>query len=168
MQLILDPNLPEEAKLNTVGVDLITSRRQSSDAVIAAEISKSSFGDDKSVASWRRISRSDIPQSREFREAWTDTGAGEIRQDISKCRKIHRDRIREARKPLLDSLDTEYQIADEQDNKARKREVAQKKQRLRDATDDPRIEAAQTVEELKAVWPLNEEESPGKKGNKKP
>jgi hypothetical protein len=38
---------------------------------------------------------------------------------------------------------------------ARLAEIEAEKQRLRDAPADPRIDAAETPEELKAVWPLD-------------
>lgn len=137
--------------------------------VVEREIQRSEFGEGKKpIRSWRLISPSELPATREFRAAWRDHG--KIVEDISECRKIYKDRLREARKPLLESLDIEYQIADEQGNTARKREVAIEKQRLRDATDDPRIEAAQTVEELRTINPLIKEESAkpdNKKANKK-
>jgi hypothetical protein len=163
MQFILDPNLPKGLALP--GFDDKTNLRSASKEAIEHEIAKSSWSEGLSVVSWRLIDSKDFPSSEEFRDAWTDKGEGKLQEDLNKCRKIHKDRLREARKPLLESLDIEYQIADEQGNQARKREVAQEKQRLRDATNDPRIEAAQTVEELKAVNPLVKEEpvKPGKK-----
>ena len=51
------------------------------------------------------------------------------------------------------ALDIDYQRADEAADVARKREVVRRKQALRDVTDDPAIEAAQTPEELKAAIP---------------
>ena len=53
----------------------------------------------------------------------------------------------------LAALDVEYQHADERGDVAEKARIAAKKQALRDVTADPAIEAAQTPEALKAVWP---------------
>jgi hypothetical protein len=118
---------------------------------IEKEIQRSAFEKDKTpIKSWRLISPSDLPPTREFRLAWRENN-GKLVEDIVECRKIYKNHIRESRKLLLEALDIEYQIADEQENKVRKREIAQEKQRLRDATDDPRIEAARTVEELKVI-----------------
>jgi hypothetical protein len=102
---------------------------------------------------WRRINWSDVPASRDYRDAWSDDGSA-IVHDMPKAREIHRDRIRARRKPMLEALDIEYQRADEAEDRAVKRSVATRKQRLRDATDDPRIDACQTVEELKQIDPL--------------
>jgi hypothetical protein len=93
----------------------------------------------------------DLP-SREFRNAWKKE-AGGVSHDMEKCRGIWKDKMRAARKPKLEALDTEYQRADESDDKAKKKEVAAKKQALRDVTADAKIAEAKTVDELKLVWP---------------
>lgn len=73
--------------------------------------------------------------------------------DMAKARDIQRERIREMRAPVLAELDTAYQRADERGDTEAKANIASRKQALRDATEDPAIEAAQTPEELKAVIP---------------
>jgi hypothetical protein len=82
--------------------------------------------------------------------------------DMQKARNIHRDRMREARKPKLEALDMEYSRLDEGtlDNgqagsaaKQAKKAIAAQRQALRDVTADPAIDAAQTPEELLAIWP---------------
>jgi len=98
------------------------------------------------------IDASSIPSDRTFRNAWK-AGNGCIEHDMAKCREIHRNRMRDARKSLFAVLDVEYMRADEAGNVAKKLAVAKKKQELRDVTADPRIESAKTPEELKAVWP---------------
>jgi hypothetical protein len=76
--------------------------------------------------------------------------------NMEKARNIHRENMRAARTPLLAALDVAFQRALEQN--ANTATIVAQKQALRDVTSDPAIEAAQTVEELKAVWPdiLNE------------
>jgi len=76
--------------------------------------------------------------------------------DMEKARDIHRAKMRVAREPLLTKLDVAFQRALEQN--ANTATIVAQKQALRDVTSDPAIEAAQTVEELKVVWPdiLNE------------
>jgi len=71
--------------------------------------------------------------------------------DMEKARDIHRDKMRVARAPLLTTLDVAFQRALEQN--ANTATIVAQKQALRDVTSDPAIEAAQTVDELKAVWP---------------
>lgn len=90
--------------------------------------------------------------SRGYRNAWKQKPGG-IDHDMPKAREIHRNKMREVRKPKLESLDIEYQRADEDGNALKKKEIADKKKALRDVTVDPRIDAAQSIEALKAVWP---------------
>jgi len=70
--------------------------------------------------------------------------------NMSKARNIHRDAMRQARAPLFKDLDLAYMRATEAG--ADTSEIIAKKQALRDVTTDPAIDAAQTPEELKAVW----------------
>lgn len=106
----------------------------------------------KRAVSHRQIDAEDVPADRTFREAWRDGGAA-IEHDMPACRAIWKEKMRQARKPLLSDLDVAYQRADEAGDSQEKQNVALEKQALRDVTSDPAIEAAATVEELKAVWP---------------
>jgi len=71
--------------------------------------------------------------------------------NMAKARDIHRAKMRDAREPLFAALDVAYQRALE--SSASTAEIVAKKQALRDVTSDPAIDAAQTTEQLKAVWP---------------
>ena len=101
--------------------------------------------------SHRQGTESEIPTERTFRNAWEDTG--KISVNMPKAREIHKNLLREIRKPLFASLDVEYQIADEKENATLKASIADKKQLLRDVTLDSRIDEAQTPIELQAVIP---------------
>ena len=101
----------------------------------------------------QEVDAAKIPTDRTYRNAWKTDGAGGVGHDMPKARDIHRDKMRDARKPKLAALDVEYQRADEAGNAATKSQVATSKQALRDVTATPEIEAAQTVDELAAVWP---------------
>jgi hypothetical protein len=94
-----------------------------------------------------------LPTDYRFNGAWELQGAN-ITTNMQKARQIHRERIRAARAPLLAQLDVDYQRADEAEDIEKKREIAGRKQQLRDATEHPDIEAAQTPDELANVWPL--------------
>lgn len=96
-----------------------------------------------------------LPADREFRNAWTDDQPTKtVDVDMSKARVIFRDRMRVARRPLLQELDAEQQRADENIiQTVKKAEIASRKQILRDVTADPAIDAAETPEQLKACWP---------------
>jgi hypothetical protein len=98
------------------------------------------------------IDESEIPKDRYFRNAWK-AGQGTIEHDMLKCRELHREKMRLARKPLLETLDVEFMKALESGGPSLVEDIKSKKQKLRDITTHPDIEAAQTPEALKAVWP---------------
>ena len=93
----------------------------------------------------------EFPADRTFRDAWTDTGTVSV--DMPKAREIHREKLRQLRAPKLAAEDTAFMRAIEADDKAEAARVALRKKALRDVTDDPRIDAAKTPDELKAAIP---------------
>jgi hypothetical protein len=101
------------------------------------------------------------PFDEEYRNAWT-LRAGRIDHDMPRAREIHRARIRERRKPLLEEQDLAWTLVEEDETLTaaqrlmRRRAITARRRQLRDAPADPRIEAAQTIEELRAVDPLAE------------
>ena len=103
------------------------------------------------VVSIHPIDAGDIPQDRTFRDAWVYNG--KFSHDMPRAREIHRDKMRRVRAPLLAALDIEAIRASEAGDTTKAQDVARRKQALRDVTADPRIDAARTPEELKAVWP---------------
>jgi hypothetical protein len=68
-----------------------------------------------------------------------------------KAKAIWKDKWREARKPLLASLDIEFMKAVETADTEKQAEIASKKQALRDVTQTEIV--GNTPEEIKAVWP---------------
>lgn len=101
---------------------------------------------------YRVVDEADVPTDRTFRNAWTDDGKT-IVHDMVRAREIWKDKMRAARAPILASLDVQYMKADEAGDATAKKTVAAQKQALRDAPEDPAIAAAQTVDDLKKVWP---------------
>ena len=95
------------------------------------------------IAAVEKITVDQIPDSRTYREAWTVSGKS-IMIDMTKAREVRRTKLREERKPLLETLDVAYQRADEQDDGPLKRRIAAEKQKLRDITANPLIEQATT------------------------
>jgi hypothetical protein len=69
----------------------------------------------------------------------------------NKAKAIWKDKWREARKPILESLDIEFMKAVEAADTEKQAEIALKKQALRDVTLTEI--AGNTPEEIKAVWP---------------
>ena len=68
-----------------------------------------------------------------------------------KAKAIWKDKWREARKPLLASLDIEFMKAVEAGDYSKQAEIASQKQALRDVTQTPI--SGTTPEEIKSVWP---------------
>ena len=73
-----------------------------------------------------------------------------ITTDMAKAREVHKNNIREARKPLLESLDIEFQKALE--TSADTSAIVAKKNALRDAPADSGIASASDEAALKAQW----------------
>ena len=99
------------------------------------------------------ISASDatVPSDRHFRGAWTLSGKT-ISEDLAVAKTIFKDKVREARKPLLDAEDVVYMKALEAgDSSAQSASVAKKKA-LRDAPAAKAISDADTIAKLKAAW----------------
>jgi len=71
--------------------------------------------------------------------------------DFNKFKEIHKNKWREARKPLLATLDIEFMKAVELADTEKQAEIASKKQALRDVTKTEIV--GNTPEEIKAVWP---------------
>mgnify|MGYP001164187897 FL=1 len=70
--------------------------------------------------------------------------------NMTKAKNIHKNAIREKRKPLLEALDIEFQKALE--TGADTSAIVAKKNALRDAPANSAIDAATTPDELKASW----------------
>lgn len=98
------------------------------------------------------VEDSDIPQDRTFREAWVMDWDNELPAvSMEKAREITKKRLRVERKPLLEALDIEYMIALEKGDNKKLKDIAGEKQKLRDITSSPEIEAAKSAEELKSI-----------------
>lgn len=125
---------------------VVEKKRKLTTEYIKKVISRSVFH--KDVVSWREIK--ETPKDRDFRDAWFDNN-GVITHDIVKARGIYRDKLRRARAPMLSELDVDYMKALEAGNAAEQSRIVNVKRGLRDITDDPRIDGAQTVDELRAL-----------------
>lgn len=90
-----------------------------------------------------------VPSDRNFRGAWVLSG-NIISEDIDAAREIFKDKVREARAPLLEAKDVELMKALE--TGADTTAIAAAKNALRDAPAAAAIASASTIEELKAAW----------------
>lgn len=147
MNFILDPNVPNPESL--IGFNAETGRREATPEAIQAEIDKSSFSRSPAV-SWRLIEQNAPPNDRTYRDAWKDDGKA-IVHDMDKAKEIHRNILRAERATAFTDLDVQFMVALEQNDSATAQQVTAEKQTLRDITDDPRIDAAATIDDLKAL-----------------
>lgn len=92
----------------------------------------------------------EAPIDRTFREAWQLSGHV-IGVNMDQARDIWRDKIRQARVGVFESLDAQFMQAME--TGADTSDIVAQKNALRDAPADPAIDAATTPEELKQVQP---------------
>ena len=99
------------------------------------------------------ISASDatVPSDRHFRGAWSLSGTT-ITEDLAVAKTIFKDKVREARTPLLDAEDVVYMKALEADDSDAKTASVAKKKALRDAPAASAISSADTIAKLKAAW----------------
>lgn len=125
--------------------------REPTTETLAGEIRRAFEAHEAKPVSWRVIQERMVPTDRTYRKSWTDIG-GTIAFNMTKARDVHREIIRAARTKAMERLDVEYMAADEDGDISNKREIAARKQRLRDLPADPRIEAAQTIDDLRKVW----------------
>ena len=91
------------------------------------------------------------PDNRLFRMAWSLSGTV-ITEDVDAAKEIFKEKVREARKPLLDAEDIVYMKALEDDDSSAKTASVTKKNALRDAPAASAITSATTIDELKAAW----------------
>lgn len=73
--------------------------------------------------------------------------------DMAKARLIWKDMMRRLREPKLQDLDVQYQLADEAGDADLKAEIVAKKNILRNCTDNPDIEAATSLNDLRRTLP---------------
>jgi hypothetical protein len=131
-------------------------------SVISFEINKSSYlwvrlDPAKPVlpVSWRVIAEAEhalFDENRVYRNALTMRG-DKIEHDMPRARECHRVQLRKIRTVAMAELDAEFSRYVTRDSK--KAESAEaKRQMWRDAPQNPRIEAAKSIEDLKKLPPL--------------
>ena len=122
-------------------------------SLIAKYVNDGHWVGDLEPVSWRFVSEDFVTKDtdRTFRGAWKDIGKDKPDHDMPRAREIHKKNLRFLRQPLLKQLDANYIMADEKQDSKLKKEIADRKQTLRDITDHPSIEKALTVEELKVA-----------------
>ena len=92
-----------------------------------------------------------VPSDRHFRGAWSLSGST-ITENLAAARVIFKDKIREARAPLLAAEDIVYMKAlEDADSSAQAASIAKKK-KLRDAPAAVAITNAASIAALKNAW----------------
>ena len=91
------------------------------------------------------------PSDRHFRNAWTLSGTV-ISEDMTTAKTLFKDKIREVRKPLLETQDVLFMKAMEDGDSSEQSTIASKKKELRDAPAASAITNADTIAKLKAAW----------------
>ena len=104
---------------------------------------------------WAVVQYSDLPDDRvgegeTYRDGLEHDGT-KLVHSIAKCREIKRTHLRIERTDKLFELDGRWMRATGQGKKAEADAVEAERQKWRDAPADPRIDAAQSVEELKQI-----------------
>ena len=125
-------------------------RRPVTDALVFEQIVRAYNGNGKPAPKRYVILAEDaeLPTDRDYRNAWALDG-DKIVIDLAKAKDLHRAKLREARAPIMAQLDVDFMRALEQGKDTAM--ITAQKQSLRDATKAEAIDAAQTIEELKAV-----------------
>ena len=92
-----------------------------------------------------------VPSDRLFRDAWTLSGST-ITEDLTASKLIFKDKVREARTPLLAAEDVIYMKALEDADTDAQAASAAKKKKLRDAPAASAITNAANITALKNAW----------------
>jgi hypothetical protein len=105
------------------------------------------------LRSWRRCELSELPKDRTFRGAWV-FHEGSCVVDLPKARQLVVNAARRKRLEELKALDEKTVIAIGRGDAAMNAEIETLKQSLRDfpASIAPQLAAAQSPEDLKAIW----------------
>lgn len=115
--------------------------------------------DNVTLVGWRTLTLEEhlmFGQNREYRAAMEVVG-GTIQYNMAKARECHRERLRHINGDRFLRLDRQWVNAFASGDRAAADSVEAVRKELRDLVNDPRIDAAQTLEELKLVVPPPEQ-----------
>lgn len=111
--------------------------------------------DRRVLGKWVRLTdeqRAVTEENRAFRRAVVMRD-GKLEHDVGAARDCVRRALRHHRGQAMPELDAQWMRATGQGDKAEAKRIEAERQRWRDAPADPRIDSAQTVEELKTLLP---------------
>ena len=92
-----------------------------------------------------------VPSDRLFRNAWTLSGST-ITEDLTTAKTLFKEKVREARTPLLAAQDVAYMKALEEDDSDAQTAAKNAKKALRDAPAASAIANAANIGALKSAW----------------
>ena len=92
-----------------------------------------------------------IPSDKHFRNAWTLSGST-ITEDLTTAKTLFKEKVREARTPLLAAQDVAYMKALEEDDSDAQTAAKNAKKALRDAPAASAITNAANIGALKSAW----------------
>jgi len=76
-----------------------------------------------------------------------------VEVDLTRAKNIWKDKIRKARKPILEQLDVQYMRALEDSDASALKSIKAKKQELRDITSHKDLTSAKTLQKIRSFWP---------------
>lgn len=121
------------------------------DDLIEEQVARASVG--WPPYTWRVLDEMQVPHpeaDRTYRNAWVEE-KGAIKHDMEMAKDWHRKMMRNERVERLLVLDWEWMKANGQKRLEDAQLIEDQRQTLRDALDDPRIDVATTIEELKQI-----------------
>ena len=151
------PTLPQGARWVEEHTGLW--ERPATDANIFAEITKTFRATDNhglplpQPVRYKVVDEAEIPTDRTYRNALRHSETG-FAFDLDTAKALHLTMIREARVESLNALDTAWMKATGQKDQVAADAVEAKRQTLRDLPTTIGIEKATTIDELKALWPV--------------
>jgi hypothetical protein len=110
------------------------------------------------LVGWRQLTLAEhheFERDRTYRNAMEDVG-GKLRHNMNKARELHRDHLRHLNGERFLTLDREWLDASASGDKRAADAAEAKRKARRDLVNDPRIDAAQTIEELKQIVPADD------------
>jgi len=102
------------------------------------------------ATAFKQIDPNELPADRTYRDALAFDGR-KFTHDMTVARDIHRDHLRHARAPLFEQNDLAIRDAQISGDRVKLTKAAARRDYLRNITADPRIDAAQSTDELKQV-----------------
>jgi hypothetical protein len=112
--------------------------------------------DGVTLVGWRRLGDAEhqqFNQDRIYRDALEDK-AGKLQYNIDKAKELHRAYLRHVNGDKFMVLDRQWVDAMASNKRQDADAIEAKRKAMRDRVNDPAIDAAQTIEELKAVTPI--------------